>query len=152
MQDTEYHEVNHVTVSVTDGYTEHSHHGEAQACQYGVDEVQHRCHEQEQELDRFCRTAHHAGNNAGDQQAFNFMTIFRAGAVVHRQRSARQAAEEGRHFPLREETRRTFREAVRGRAAQLGLEDGQRAANGMTANVHSAACFSKTDQGNQDVL
>ena len=80
------------------------------------------------------------------------MTIFRTGTVVHRQRSTRQAAEEGRHFTLRKETRRTFREAVSGRAAQLGLEDGQRAANGMTANVHGAACFRKADQGNQDVL
>ncbi|STR62893.1 Uncharacterised protein [Klebsiella michiganensis] len=50
------------------------------------------------------------------------MAVFRASAVVHRQRRSRQAAEEGRHFALREETGRAFGEAVGGWATELGLE------------------------------
>ena len=41
-----------------------------------------------------------AGNHARNQQAFNFMTVFRTRAVVHRQCRTRQAAEERRHFAL----------------------------------------------------
>ncbi|MNN83562.1 hypothetical protein D3C81_2006140 [compost metagenome] len=92
MQDAKHHEVNHVAVGVTDGHTQHRHHGEAQTGQYRVNEIQHRCNEQEQELDWLSRSAYHAGDDAGDQQAFNFMTVFRARAVVHRQRRTRQAA------------------------------------------------------------
>ena len=72
--------------------------------------------------------------------------------MVHRQRRAGQAAEEGGHFTLRQEAGRTFREAVRRRATQLRLEDGQRAANAVAANVHGAARFGKADQRHQNMM
>ena len=65
-----------------------------------MDNVENRRDEQEQEFQRFGGAAYHAGDNAGNQQAFNLMAIFRTRAVIHRQRCARQAAEECRHFTL----------------------------------------------------
>ena len=38
---------------------------------------------QEQELQRFCGATDNAGNDAGNQQTFNFMTVFRASTVIH---------------------------------------------------------------------
>ncbi len=63
------------------------------------------------------------------------MSVFRTGAVVHRQRGSRQAAEECRHFTLRQETGGAFGEAVGRRTAQLRTEDGQRAADAVAADV-----------------
>ena len=80
------------------------------------------------------------------------MAVFRASAVVHRQRRSRQAAEEGRHFALREETGRAFGEAVGGWATELGLENRQRAADAMAANVQGSARLGKADQRHQNMV
>ena len=47
MQDTEHHEVNQVTVGVTDGDAKHCHHSEAKTGQQGVDHIQNWGNEQE---------------------------------------------------------------------------------------------------------
>ena len=117
MQDAKHHEVNDIAVGVADGHPEHRHDGKAETGQQGVDDIQDRRDEQEQELQRLGGAADHAGDDPGDQQAFNFMPVFRTGAVVHRQRGSRQAAEEGRHFTLRQEAGGAFGEAVGGWAA-----------------------------------
>ncbi|MOA20778.1 hypothetical protein D3C78_1412400 [compost metagenome] len=152
MQDAEHHEVDDVAVGVADGHTQQRHHGEAQPGQNGVNEIQERRDEQEQELDRFGSPADHAGHYAGDQQALNLMAVFRLGAVVHRQRRPRQTAEEGRHLALGQEAGGAFSKAGGGRARQLRLENGQRAAHAMAADVQRAARFGKADQRHQNML
>jgi hypothetical protein len=73
--------------------------------------------------------------------------------VIHRQRGAGQAAEEGRHFPLGQEAGRAFGEAPGVRAAQLRLEDGQRAADAEWPQTSMrAARIGKADQRHQNVL
>ena len=72
--------------------------------------------------------------------------------MVHRQRGTRQAAEERRHFTLGQEAGGAFGEAVGGRAAQLRLEDGQRAAHVVTAHLHRTARFGEANQGHQNML
>lgn len=104
MQNAKHHEVDDIAVGVADGYPEHRHDGKAETGQQRVDDIQDRRDKQEQELQRLGGAADHAGDDPGDQQAFNFMSVFRTGAVVHRQRGSRQAAEECRHFTLRQET------------------------------------------------
>ena len=152
MQNAKHHEVDGIAVGVADGYPEHRHDGKAETGQQRVDDIQDRRDKQEQELQRLGGAADHAGDDPGDQQAFNFISVFRTGAVVHRQRGSRQAAEECRHFTLRQETGGAFGEAVGRRTAQLRLEDGQRAADAVAADVEGAAGFGKADQRHQNMV
>ncbi|CSP93163.1 Uncharacterised protein [Shigella sonnei] len=46
---------------------------------------------------------------------------------------------------MRKETRGAFRKTVSGRATQLRLEDGQCAADGLTADFLRAACVGKAN-------
>ena len=108
MQNTKYHEINNITVGVTNGHTQQRHHSKAQTGQDRMDQIQERCYKQEQELNRFGGATNHTSHNTGNQQPFNFMSIFRLGTVIHRQRSTWQTAEEGGHFALRQEASRTF--------------------------------------------
>ncbi|MNE80890.1 hypothetical protein D3C80_1775000 [compost metagenome] len=117
-----------------------------------MDHIQHRRNEQEQEFDRFRCTANHASHHTGDQQAFNFMTVFRFRTVIHCQCRTRQAAEEGWHFALRQELRRAFRETVSGRAGELRLEDGQRAADFAATDIQRATGFGEADQRHQNMM
>ena len=152
MQNAKHHEVYDIAVGVADGYPEHRHDGKAETGQQRVDDIQDRRDKQEQELQRLGGAADHAGDDPGDQQAFNFMSVIRTGAVVHRQRGSRQAAEECRHFTLRQETGGAFGEAVGRRTAQLRTEDGQRAADAVAADVEGAAGFGKADQRHQNMV
>ncbi|MNE67557.1 hypothetical protein D3C80_1631720 [compost metagenome] len=152
MQNAEHHEVDDITVGIADGHAQQRHHGEAQPGKNGVDEVQERRYEQEQKLDRLGGAADHAGHHTGDQQAFDFMSVFWLCAVIHRQRRTRQAAEECRHFALRQEAGSAFGKAGGGWAGELRLENGQSAADAVAANVQRAARFGKADQRHQNMV
>lgn len=48
-----------------------------------MDDIQNWRYEQEQEFQRFGRAANDTGDQARNQQTFNFMAIFRARTVIH---------------------------------------------------------------------
>ncbi len=91
----------------------------------------------------------HAGDDPGDQQAFNFMSVS-GRAQWYRQRGSRQAAEECRHFTLRQETGGARRS--RGSSDSSAAHGRWSAPLTLAADVESAAGFGKADQRHQNMV
>ncbi len=100
VQHTKHHKVDDIAVCIADSDAQYRHDAEANAGQQGVDQIEERGDKQKQEFDRFGGAANHAGHHTGDQQAFDLMTILRAGAVIDGQGSTWQTTQERRHFTL----------------------------------------------------